>query len=184
LKNPQKPLSRIQEQDAVMNLLDRLTALFQGTEGSKSGKHSYSPEDPRVAAAALMFHLVDADGVREDSETKRVRELLHEAFGVDGRELVELVEAGQIADQQSIDLYAFTSVLKRSFDFHERCEFIEIMWEIAYADGERHELEDNIVWRIAELIGVDSKDRIGLRQRVEARLAGGSDGETSGEGSE
>ncbi len=159
-----------------MNLLDRLAAFFQGAGGNGSAGHEYSPDDPRVAAAALMFHLVDADGVREEAETERVRELLHEAFGVEGKELMRLFEAGELADQQSVDLYAFTSVLKRSFDFHERCEFIEIMWEIAYADGERHELEDNIVWRIAELIGVDSKDRIALRQRVEARIAGNSKG--------
>jgi uncharacterized tellurite resistance protein B-like protein len=165
-----------------MNLLDRLSAFFQGDEGVGAGKHAYSPDDPRVAAAALMFHLVDADGVREDAETEKLRELLHEAFGVEGKELLRLVEAGEIADRQSVDLYAFTSVLKRSFDFRERCEFIEIMWEIAYADGERHELEDNIVWRIAELIGVDSRDRIALRQRVEARLADG--GKVSGKGDE
>jgi uncharacterized tellurite resistance protein B-like protein len=92
-----------------------------------------------------------------------------------------LVEAGERADRQSIDLYAFTSVLKRSFDFRERCEFVEIMWEIAYADGERHELEDNIVWRIAELIGVDTKDRVALRQRVEARLAANGIGKGTSE---
>lgn len=159
-----------------MNLLDRLTALFQGNEGTSHAGHGYSPDDPRVAAAALMFHLVDADGVREDAETARLRELLQEAFGVEGKELRDLIEAGERADRQSIDLYAFTSVLKRSFDSRERCEFIEIMWEIAYADGERHELEDNIVWRIAELIGVDSKERIALRRRVEARLAANGDG--------
>lgn len=164
-----------------MNLLERLTALFQGSEAIGQGKHSYSPEDPRVAAAALMFHLADADGVREDSETDKLRELLSEAFGVDGKELLELVEAGERADRQSIDLYAFTSVLKRSFDFRERCEFIEIMWEIAYADGERHELEENIVWRIAELIGVDTRDRVALRQRVESRLASSGTGKDTGE---
>ena len=38
------------------------------------------------------------------------------------------------------------------------------MWEIVYADGELHELEDNVVWRVAELIGVDRRDRVEARR--------------------
>ena len=45
---------------------------------------------------------------------------------------------------------------------------------MVYADGELHELEDNVVWRIAELIHVERNDRIALRQRVETRRGGGS----------
>jgi uncharacterized tellurite resistance protein B-like protein len=43
------------------------------------------------------------------------------------------------------------------------------MWEIVYADGELHELEDNVVWRVAELIGVDSRERIALRHLVQGQ---------------
>jgi len=31
---------------------------------------------------------------------------------------------------------------------------------------EAHELEDNVVWRVAELVGVESRDRILMRQKV------------------
>jgi uncharacterized tellurite resistance protein B-like protein len=41
------------------------------------------------------------------------------------------------------------------------------MWQIVYADGELHELEDNIVWRVAELIGIEQRERILLRQQVQ-----------------
>ena len=102
-------------------------------------------DDPKVAAAALMFHVMDADGERRDVERKRLKELLADAYGLSGTELDRLVQAGEEADQEAIDLYAFTSVLKRSLS-HEGCsEFVKIMWEIVYADGEVHELEDNIV---------------------------------------
>jgi uncharacterized tellurite resistance protein B-like protein len=49
--------------------------------------------------------------------------------------------------------------------------FIELLWEIVYADGENHELEDNLVWRVSELLGVDGRDRVLLRQAVQARAA-------------
>ena len=34
------------------------------------------------------------------------------------------------------------------------------------ADGHVTEFEDNLMWRAADLLGVSSRDRIALRQRV------------------
>lgn len=138
--------------------------------GELPGQHPesrFSPDDPRVAAAALMFHVMDADGVRRDDETASLREILSRTYDMTGQELDELMRAGEDADQEAIDLYAFTSVLKRHLDHAARAEFIRIMWQIVYADGELHELEDNIVWRVAELIGIEQRERIALRQQVQ-----------------
>ena len=68
------------------------------------------------------------------------------------------------------------SVLKRHLDAEARIEFIGLLWAMAYADGRADELEDNTVWRVAELIGVDSRDRIAARQRIKASIAGAADG--------
>jgi uncharacterized tellurite resistance protein B-like protein len=40
-----------------------------------------------------------------------------------------------------------------------------------YADHQVNEFEDNVVWRVADLLGVSSRERIGLRQQVEAAQA-------------
>ena len=40
---------------------------------------------------------------------------------------------------------------------------------MVYADGQLHELEDNIVWRVAELIGVSGRARVETRQRAKSR---------------
>jgi len=130
--------------------------------GSKASRE----DDPRVAAAALMYHVMDADGDRQDVEWERVKQLLSQSYGVSGAELDRLVKAGEQADNEAIDLYAFTSVLKRSLDDQARRDFIGMMWEIVYADGELHEMEDNTIWRIAELIGVESRDRIEAKREA------------------
>jgi uncharacterized tellurite resistance protein B-like protein len=56
---------------------------------------------------------------------------------------------------------------------------VEMMWELAYADGQVSEFEDNVVWRAADLLGVSSRDRIDLKHRIAARQsppdAGGPD---------
>jgi hypothetical protein len=48
-----------------------------------------------------------------------------------------------------------------------------MMWEIVCADGTVDALEDNIIWRAADLLGVSSRQRVELRQRVSADRAAG-----------
>ena len=45
---------------------------------------------------------------------------------------------------------------------------IEMMWEVAYSDGRITEFENNLIWRVADLLGVSARERIALRQRVTA----------------
>jgi uncharacterized tellurite resistance protein B-like protein len=150
-------------------MFDRLLEFLGDLPGGRSGRKKLTADDPRVAAAALMFHVMDADGERRETERERLKVVLTEAYGLSGPELEELVQAGEAAEQEAIDLYAFTSVLKRNLTREGCAEFIKIMWEIVYADGELHELEDNVVWRVAELIGVENRERIALRQLVHDR---------------
>ena len=58
------------------------------------------------------------------------------------------------AENEAVDLYRFTSVLKRQMSEDERIRVIENLWEIVFADGASHEFEENLVWRVAELLGV------------------------------
>jgi uncharacterized tellurite resistance protein B-like protein len=125
------------------------------------GESKPSADDPRVAA-----------GVRQDIEWERFKEILAETYSISGEELDALAAAGERADNEAIDLYAFTSVLKRHLDAEARKAFIGLMWEIVYADGELHELEDNTVWRVAELIGVERQDRIEARRKAAAETPG------------
>lgn len=149
-------------------MLERLRSFF-GSLPEKKQANEFSADDPRVAAAALMVHVVEADGVSDESELARLRELLAEAYKLSGRELDRVVAAGDAAHREAVDLFAFTSVLNRRLDANAKVEFIGILWEMVYADGELHEVEDNIVWRVAELIGVSSRDRVTMRQQVRDR---------------
>ncbi len=145
-------------------MFDRVISFLRDMPLSSSGRNPERGDDPRVAAAALLFHVMNADGVRQDSEWDRVKQLLAETYNLSGADLEALVKAGETADNEAIDLYTFTSVLKRHLDEDERIAFIRLLWDVVYADGVVHELEDNMLWRVAELIGVERRDRILTRQ--------------------
>jgi uncharacterized tellurite resistance protein B-like protein len=148
-------------------MFDRFITFLKDLPGAGQDRAQDGHDDPRLAAAALMVHVMEADGVEEDAERATLREALTRAYGLTGRELDAFVARAEEEVHQSVDLYAFTSVLKRHLDEQARIEFIGIMWEIVFADGEMSELEDNIVWRVAELIGVDRRDRVLMRQKAD-----------------
>ena len=84
-----------------------------------------------------------------------------------------LVRASAIDGQvDAVDLYRFTSVLCRELDQDGRKRVVEMLWEVVLADGVVDEFETNLVWRVAELIGVSTRDRVTLRKMVEARALG------------
>jgi uncharacterized tellurite resistance protein B-like protein len=151
-------------------MLERLLSFLKDLPDGGSGATGLT-EDPRLAAAALLIHVMDADGIRQTTESAKLREALTETYGIAGEELESLLSAGEEADREAVDLYGFTSVIKRHLDEKARADFIGLLWDVVYADGELHELEDNLVWRVAELIGVDGRVRIAQRQQAQ-RAAG------------
>jgi uncharacterized tellurite resistance protein B-like protein len=48
-----------------------------------------------------------------------------------------------------------------------------MMWEVIYADGGAGAFESNLIWRAADLLGVSSRERIELGQRVAKRREAG-----------
>jgi len=120
----------------------------------------------QLAEAALMYHVIAVDGVIHDEERQRMAEILSSQFNLDDDEVANLSIEAKTAEQEAVDLYKFTSVLKRALSEEERIKIIEHLWEMVFADGVVHELEDNVVWRIAELLAVDSRNRVLLKKRV------------------
>lgn len=150
-------------------MFERLGAFLRRLSSQRGDLEERREDDPQVAAAALLFHVMDADGVRSTEEHALLAAVLQNHFGVDDRELKRLLRAGESAEREAVDLYTFTSVLKRHLDMDARVEFIRVVWEVVYADGIRHEVEDNLVWRIAELLGVERAARIATRRDVEGQ---------------
>jgi uncharacterized tellurite resistance protein B-like protein len=92
--------------------------------------------------------------------------VIRRRFALDDAATDELIEKATAAEHEAVDLYHFTHLLNRALDEEGRAKVIEMMWEIVYADGKRDELEDNLLWRAADLLGVAPRERIALRQRI------------------
>lgn len=153
-------------------MFEKFLAFLEGMGASGGGRAAPDASDPRVAAAALLFCVMDADGTRLDVEKTALSRELADYFGDEGQALQEVLSAGEEAEGGAVDLYQFTSVLLRELDEARRLDFVEAVWEVVYADNELHELEDNLVWRMCELLGVSPRDRVLLRKKVAVRAKG------------
>ena len=141
------------------------------SEVSEGGKHPahFEHNDYRLAAAALLIHTAAIDGNISDLERDKLHAVVQRQFGLDEATTDELVAEATEAEHEAIDLYHFTSLINRSLDEDGRRRIVEMMWEIVYADGRATEFESNLLWRAADLLGISSRERIELGQRVAAR---------------
>jgi uncharacterized tellurite resistance protein B-like protein len=134
-------------------------------DGEKHPQH-FADNDYRLAAAALLVHAAAIDGEMSQAERDKLHALVKQRFGLDDATTDELVDQATAAEHEAVDLYHFTSLLNRTLDEEGRAKIVEMMWEIVYADGQRDELEDNLLWRAADLLGVSPRERIELRRRI------------------
>src|SRR5579859_7539038 len=125
----------------------------------------------RLAATALLIHVISLDGEPSEVEKRKLHGLLESSFGLDPGAADRLIASATQAEGEAVDLYHFTSVIMRSVNEEGRLRIVEMMWELAYADGQVSEFEDNVVWRAADLLGISSRDRIDLKHRVAEKQA-------------
>ena len=102
----------------------------------------------------------------EDKKQQRAREGAqawadYEAERRALRERTERLRALRLARDAATDQLA-----GRALNEEGRKRVVEMMWEIAYADGHITEFESNLIWRAADLLGVSSRERIELGRRV------------------
>ena len=138
-----------------------------------TGEDTFQVADPRLSVAAILVHIIAIDGIVTPEEKARLAEVLREHYGLSEAETADLIDEATRRDDEAVDLYGFTSILKRELDEEGRRDVVMMMWEMVYADGVVSEFEDNIVWRVAELIGVSSRDLLTLRKDIEDRRTKG-----------
>jgi uncharacterized tellurite resistance protein B-like protein len=147
-------------------MFDALKSFIADVAGAEAPARSFGEEDYRLAAVALLVHVANVDGETTLAERRRLKTIIAERFGLDAKQTAELIATAEQSDRAAVDFYHFTSVLKRILDDDGRQKIVEMLWDIAFADGVVDDFEENTIWRIAELIGVSTRDRVLLRRKI------------------
>jgi len=149
-------------------MFDSLKAFIGDLARGAAREASFEAADYQLAAAALLVHLASVDGEFDDKERARLQNIVETRFGLDKAQARELIAHAAESERDSVDLFRFTSVLKHRLDEEGRRQVVAMLWDMAYADGTIHEFEENVVWRVAELLGVSARERVNLKRDARA----------------
>ena len=70
----------------------------------------------RLAATALLVHVVSLDGEPSEKEKRKLHGLIESSFGLDRGAADKLIASATLVEGEAVDLYHFTSVIMRSVD--------------------------------------------------------------------
>jgi uncharacterized tellurite resistance protein B-like protein len=147
-------------------MLDRILSLLNRSGGAAAPRRL---DRLHLAAACLLVEAALMDEGLGSGERRRIAELLAQRFSLAAEETAALIEEAQEEADRSSQLFAFTREIKDGFDYEERVELMEMLWEVAYADDHLHHLESSLMRRLAGLLHVEDRDSGAARKRVLTR---------------
>lgn len=122
-----------------------------------------------LASAALLCEVVRADFEQTDAEKQALRQMLVTRYRLDEAEVTELMALADAEVAEAVDHYQFVSLVKEHYDYGQRCELVDLMWQLAWADGSLDPQEEHRIRRLADLLHVSHTDFIRSKLAAEKR---------------
>lgn len=123
-----------------------------------------------VALAALLVEAANSDHHFDESERAVIARLLERRFGLSPEGARELLAAGEREAEREVEIFHLIRTINERLSRAERVELIEMLWEVAYADGRLDQYEDSLLRRVGGLVYVPDRERGLARRRVLRRL--------------
>ena len=147
-------------------MIDRLRAWLAEEQGGLSGAR----DELQLAVAALLIEAAQVDARFDAREREVIRRLLERRFSLSPEDAQSLVAAAERRTDHSAQLFGFVRVVNERFSHERRVGLVEMLWEVADADGTLDPLEDTLLRRIGGLVDVSDHEHGAARLRVLRRL--------------
>ncbi|MDH0450515.1 TerB family tellurite resistance protein [Shewanella sp. GD04112] len=139
----------------------------------QSHTQAISPEEKahqlKLAAASMLLEVVFADETLAVEEMALLPTLLTETLSMPAQEANELIEEAKKAQGNATSLFEFTNTINAEFSLEQKQQLLLAMWQLAYADGQLSQYEDQIIRRTADLLYLKHSELIQMRnQAIEA----------------
>jgi uncharacterized tellurite resistance protein B-like protein len=119
----------------------------------------------QLATAALLIELINSDAEIDGLEWESLKDTLQKTFTLDEKSLQELISLAQDSVKESTDLYQFTQLINKYYEYSDKFSLLECMWRVAHADGRIDKFEEHLIRKIAGLIHVAHSDFIRAKQK-------------------
>jgi len=107
-----------------------------------------------------------ADDRMEAVEKTTLRNILQRKFSLQDEELESLWELAQGEVRDATSLYQFTTLINEAYDYANKVELLEHLWEVAYADGQLDPYEEHLIRKLTDLLYLSHGDFIRAKLKV------------------
>jgi len=149
--------------EAVRDFFCRVTA-EHAAAGPAAGQRAV-----QLAAAALLFEIVRADGEVRPEELTVMRAGVQGTFGLSAEDTEALMAMAEGESRSAISLFEFTRVVDEAFDEEQKKRIVELLWLVAFADARKDAHEEHLIRQIATLLHVRHPDFIDAKIRARER---------------
>ena len=130
--------------------------------------------DYQLAVAALLIEMSRADFDVKAVEGVAVADAVERAFNLSPEETKELMRLAEVQVDHATSLYEFTRLINVHFTAEQKHHVIELLWRVAFADGEVDRYEEYLVRKVADLIYVPHSAFIQTKHQVQREMEAGS----------
>ncbi len=124
----------------------------------------------QLASAVLLLEVAQADRDYSTQEKARIQQAIASKFSLTDEDIKLLMSLAEEKSDQATDYHQFTSLLNKEFSNQQKIRLIEMMWQVAYADGELDPYEDYFIRKISELLYLRHSELLSARERVKNRM--------------
>jgi len=146
------------------NIRSFFSTLLSDAEGQTGHGKKHSIE---LIMAALMVEMARADRTVTDAETEQILSILEKQFTLSPEEQTDLLALAEDHADHATSLFEFTTRLKELLPLDERETLVELLWQVAFADGVIDKYEEQLVRKVAELLHVRHHDFIAAKHRAD-----------------
>lgn len=126
----------------------------------------YHHDPLRLATAAVLLDIANADGIFTPAEDGDLSGFLSRRFELSSEDAQELLEAADEIRRKTVDHFALTNYIRKNTPLQERIDIVKTMWRLVYSDGTLTDYEGYLVRKLADLLGLEHHVMIDAKSAV------------------
>ena len=158
----------VNNQPGMIPMLNAIRQFFENNllAAAKPGSGNSDEHALQLATAALLFEMMRMDEHVKEDERQVIFDELSRRFQLDKKETEELLQLAEEEARDATDYHQFTSLINQHFSPEQKLKVIELLWQVAFADGHLDSHEEHLVRKLSELLYVPHREFIAAKHRI------------------
>ena len=119
---------------------------------------------------ALLLEASSIDGRIDESERLKVNELISKYFQIDKGIIDEYYTKALLQQKESTSFHNFTSKIHKNYNYKQKIDILEMLWEVVLINKEIHDYESNLMRRVCGLLHLKDIENGTAKKRALKKL--------------